>query len=74
MVGKFSEFSKFKESDKSVKHEFESIKRSLSCVLLLLWYHLGHLHKELEVQITFFFLQYSVTCSEFSEEFFGKLK
>ena len=34
MVGKFSEFSKFRESDKSVKHELESIKRSLTCVLL----------------------------------------
>ena len=31
----FSDFSKFRESDKSLKHEFDSIERS--CVLLALW-------------------------------------
>ena len=34
MEWKFSEFSKFRESDKSVKHELGSIERSVSHVCL----------------------------------------
>ena len=36
----FSEFSEFRQSDKSLKHELGSISRSS----LVLWYHLGLLH------------------------------
>ena len=39
MEQEFTEFSEFRESDKSPKHELGSI------VLLVLWYHPGLLHK-----------------------------
>ena len=39
MEHEFNEFSKFRESDKSLKHELESIEKT--CVLLPLWWHSG---------------------------------
>ena len=53
---KFSEFSEFRESDKSLKHELDSIQRSPSatCILLVLWQHLDLLHRRWQVQIIFF--------------------
>ena len=52
MERKFSEFGKFRQSDKLLKHEWELVERSF--LLSVCGNILGLLNKRLQVRITFF--------------------
>ena len=77
MERKFSEFSEFGESNKSLPHKLgrgTNLKiLSLSCVLLVLLYHPGILCKRWQVQILSMIDIFSHWFAEFSENIQGNL-